>query len=70
MSPQRSVDTEVPGGVANGGGVWQWLAGNSFPLFVFTLKFVEWWYSAEKREAVRRLTVLPVPPPPSKMKVM
>jgi len=47
----------------------QWLTGNSFPLLVFSLKFLEWWYSAERREAVKMLTVLPVPPPPSTMKV-
>lgn len=40
------------------------MAANVMPLGVFLLKFLEWWYSSERSEVVRKLTSLPVPPPP------
>lgn len=34
------------------------------PLFLFLLKFIEWWYSCERQGAVKRFTSLPNPQPP------
>ena len=39
------------------------------PLSLFGLKFLEWWYSSEHSDVVRRVTSLPVPPPPGRVKV-
>ena len=42
---------------------------NLLPLGVFSLKFLEWWYSAERSTTVKMMTSLPVPPLPNTMKV-
>ena len=39
------------------------------PLSLFGLKFLEWWYSSEQSDVVRKVTSLPVPPPPGRIKV-
>ena len=39
------------------------------PLSLFGLKFLEWWYSSERSDVVRKVTSLPVPPPPGHIKV-
>ena len=41
----------------------------AMPLGLFGLKFLEWWYSSERSEVVRRVTSLPVPPPPGAVRV-
>ncbi|XP_064405987.1 putative peroxisome assembly protein 12 [Halichondria panicea] len=53
----------LPSDAVSGG----WMSnviGSLAPLGVFSLKFLEWWYSSEKSTAVRMMTSLPVPPPP------
>lgn len=35
------------------------------PVFLFLLKFIEWWYSGDRQGAVRKFTALPNPPPPA-----
>ena len=45
------------------------VTSNLLPVGVFILRFLEWWYSAEKSAAVRMMTSLPVPPLPQAMKV-
>ncbi|XP_068751158.1 peroxisome assembly protein 12-like [Montipora capricornis] len=37
---------------------------NGLPVIVFFLKFIEWWYSSDNKEAVQSVIQLPVPPPP------
>ena len=39
------------------------------PLSLFGLKFLEWWYSSERSDVVRRVTSLPVPLPPGRVRV-
>ena len=40
-----------------------------FPTILFGLKFVEWWYSPEKEETIRKITQLPIPPAPPAVQV-
>ncbi|PFX25015.1 peroxisome assembly protein 12-like [Stylophora pistillata] len=41
---------------------------NGLPVVVFSLKFLEWWYSSDNRSAVHSVMQLPVPPPPARPK--
>lgn len=41
---------------------------NGLPIAVFSLKFIEWWYSSDNRSAVQSVMQLPVPSPPTQPK--
>ena len=45
------------------------LLANGLPIAVFSLKFIEWWYSSDNRSTVQSVMQLPVPSPPTQPKV-
>ena len=48
---------------------WRSLVGQLFSLSLFFLKLVQWWYSGEREAALRKMSALPVPPPPPREQV-
>ncbi len=40
-----------------------------FPTILFGLKFIEWWYSPDKEDTIRKITQLPIPPAPPVIQV-
>ena len=55
---------------SEGTSFWRKIVDAAFPAGLFTLKFLEWWYSEENSGSVRTLTTLPVPPPPPIVQVI
>lgn len=49
--------------------LWRRVVNSALPISVFALKLIEWWYSTERSAAVRMMTSLPIPPPPSHTQV-